>query len=433
MRVAVVVSLVLALLGSVTSVSPVTAQGAFECADFADQEEAQIFYDRDPEGRASLDANNNGIACDEFFEEEGTATVVNVELIIDASGSMAQTLDSGETRMDAAKRVLSDVVNGIPDREGINVGLRVYGHEGDNTEAGQEVSCQSSELVVPVEGADKQQLLDEISLLQPVGWTPIALSLQRARLDFEATDENIVNVVILVTDGLETCGGDPIARASRLKEGAGNVTTNVIGFALTPEEQATLEGIADAGGGMLLGADNADELSDALFTVLEEDVPDIERPRADQPESGPTGSRENPVPMGTEAVTGDWVVVVLDVIPYATDVVMAENMFNEPPREGHQFYIATLEATFEGSGSATLFDLNFQAVGPAAVSYTTFEPGCGVHPNMFPVSEVFEGGIVTFNVCWSIQSSDADALVMYVEPFASFDGSDRVYFSLQPE
>src|SRR6185312_10945988 len=81
---------------------------------------------------------------------------VNVELILDASGSMAETLPGGESRMDAAKRILRDVITALPERDGINVGLRVYGHEGDNTQAQRAVSCRASELLVPVAGLFKQ-------------------------------------------------------------------------------------------------------------------------------------------------------------------------------------------------------------------------------------------------------------------------------------
>ena len=57
---------------------------------------------------------------------------INVELILHASGSMAQELSTGETRIEAAKRVLRDVIDAVPEREGVNVGFRVYGHEGAN-------------------------------------------------------------------------------------------------------------------------------------------------------------------------------------------------------------------------------------------------------------------------------------------------------------
>lgn len=195
---------------------------------------------------------------------------VNVELVLDVSGSMVQALDTGETRMEAAKRSLAGVIAAIPEREGINVGLRIYGHEGNNTEAGRAESCRSSELVVPLDGVAKDDLEAEIERLQPTGWTPIGLSLERAAEDLPRASDDVVNAVVLVTDGLETCGGDPVDAAADLRGGNRAAATHVIGFALTPEEQEVIGAIAREGDGLLFGAGNADELSQALFSVLEE-------------------------------------------------------------------------------------------------------------------------------------------------------------------
>lgn len=201
---------------------------------------------------------------------EGAPAEVNVELILDVSGSMGQLVDTGETRMEAAKRVLNDVLAVVPEQPGINIGLRIYGHEGDNSEAGRLVSCQSSELIVPVSGVDRAAIAQQVAPLVPTGWTPIGLSLERSAADFSTADTGATNAVVLVTDGLETCGGDPATAAAALLTGNENITTHVIGFALTPEEQQILENITSASGGKLLRADNVNELSAALFSVLEE-------------------------------------------------------------------------------------------------------------------------------------------------------------------
>jgi hypothetical protein len=196
--------------------------------------------------------------------------VINVELIFDSSGSMAQEVAPGETRIDAAKDVLNDVIDAIPNEKGVNVGFRVYGHKGSNQEADRAESCQSSDLIVPIEGVDKDALRSAVASYEPVGWTPIALSLERAAQDFHKPAENEKNAIVLVTDGLETCGGNPCDAAQALANGEVDVTTYVIGFGLTQEEQQTMQCVADAGGGLNLGAGNAEELNTALFTVLEE-------------------------------------------------------------------------------------------------------------------------------------------------------------------
>ncbi len=200
----------------------------------------------------------------------GGFSTVNVELILDSSGSMAETLPDGQTRIEAAKAVLRQVIAAIPEKDGINVGFRVYGHEGSNTEAGKARSCQSTELRVPIEGVNKQALLDEVEQYRPAGWTPIALSLREAAKDFKPPAPGEANFVVLVTDGLETCGGNPCTASRLLKRSAVAVTTHVISFALSEEEQANLQCIVDESGGMLLGAGNAEELAQALFTILEE-------------------------------------------------------------------------------------------------------------------------------------------------------------------
>ena len=201
---------------------------------------------------------------------QGSGGVVNVELILDSSGSMAEELESGQTRIDAAKDVLTEVIEQLPEREGVNVGFRVYGHKGNNTEAGKAESCASSEQKVPIDGVDKIALQAEVDAYEPVGWTPLSLSLRESEADFPIADANTVNAVVLVTDGLETCGGDPCSASRQLKTGDSAITTHVIGFALDETEHANLQCIVDESGGLLLGAGDAGELSDALFTVLEE-------------------------------------------------------------------------------------------------------------------------------------------------------------------
>lgn len=202
-------------------------------------------------------------------QDTAPVRTVNLELILDLSGSMAREIGGGETRMEAAKRVMNDVIDALPEQEGVNVGFRIYGHLGDNTESRRQESCNSSDLVVPIQGVDKPALRDEVAAARPIGWTPIALSLERAGGDFQP-GEGVANHVLVVTDGEETCGGDPCAMADSLKRGAANITTHVVGFALTEEQASLVSCIAERGGGLNLRAASGRELSNAIFSVLEE-------------------------------------------------------------------------------------------------------------------------------------------------------------------
>jgi Mg-chelatase subunit ChlD len=210
-------------------------------------------------------------APQEVLAQEEPGNQINVQLMMDSSGSMGAETDTGEPRIDAAKRVLNQVIDAIPeDRPEINVGFRVFGHLGDNTEAGRAESCESSELTVPVDGVDKEALRQQVADYSPVGWTPIGLSLERGAADFPAASDTVTNAIILVTDGLETCDADPCAIATALKESEAAITVYVVGLGLDEEELRITSCIAENTGGQIVGAQNADQLSAALFTFLEE-------------------------------------------------------------------------------------------------------------------------------------------------------------------
>ncbi|MDQ3413045.1 MAG: VWA domain-containing protein [Chloroflexota bacterium] len=195
---------------------------------------------------------------------------VNVELILDASGSMAETIPGTEnqSRMDAAKLALLEVIAQIPERDGLNVGLRVYGHQGSNSEADRRASCQATELLVPIASVDKAALVRQVETMAPTGWTPLALSLEAAAADFAPGGESVTNAIIMVTDGEETCDGDPCALAGALHAAEIGLTTHVVGFALTPTQREAVRCIAEEGGGELFAADDAASLTEAVFTAF---------------------------------------------------------------------------------------------------------------------------------------------------------------------
>lgn len=200
---------------------------------------------------------------------DASTLTVNVELILDVSGSMAELVpgSQNQTRMDAAKEALLAVIEQIPERPGLNVGLRVYGQAGSNLQSDQAVSCATTSLLVPMTGVDRGALIQQVSAMQPTGWTPLAKALQDAGADF-APGESVTNAVIMVTDGEETCGGDPCAMAGSLHAAGIELTTHVVGFALTPSQQDAVRCIAEEGGGQLFTAADAASLSEAVFTAF---------------------------------------------------------------------------------------------------------------------------------------------------------------------
>lgn len=196
---------------------------------------------------------------------------VNIELILDVSGSMAEPVAGTEnqSRMEAAQTALRDVIASIPEGEQVHVGLRVYGQEGSNSESDRAMSCRSTALLVPLQRLDQQALLAEVDAAVPTGWTPLARALEAAAGDF-SQGEGVSNAIIMVTDGEDTCGGDPCQVAAALHAADVAVTTHVVGLALTSEQQDAVRCIAEEGGGQLFAATDADSLRAALDSAYAE-------------------------------------------------------------------------------------------------------------------------------------------------------------------
>lgn len=180
----------------------------------------------------------------------------NTLLILDSSGSMAESIGVGQTKMEAAKESLQRYATATPDF--INLGFMVYGHEGSNAPADRARSCQSTELKEPVDYRTFPQTLDSF---RPSGWTPIAGALNEAGNVFSGEKE-ATNRVILVSDGLETCGGDPVAAAQRLADSDIQVTIDVVGFDIPRAEEEQLRRISEVSGGRYATVRTAGELQD---------------------------------------------------------------------------------------------------------------------------------------------------------------------------
>lgn len=181
------------------------------------------------------------------FRQAGDDTLL---ILLDTTGSMAEQI-GGRRKIDIAK----DAVTGLLDRlpAGSTVGLRAfYGCETNNV-----ISPLDDPLGIPA-------IKDEIAELFPTGLTPLAYTLEEAAIDLESVPGP--KTLVLVSDGMETCSGNPTRAAAELAKIRYGLTAFVIGFDvgenLAAREQ--LIQIADALDGDYLDAQDADELSLAL-------------------------------------------------------------------------------------------------------------------------------------------------------------------------
>lgn len=184
----------------------------------------------------------------------------NIEIILDASGSMANYIGN-ETRMELAKKAIRDFVAKIP--EEANVSLRVYGHEGTGSEADKAASCAAIDEVYKRGSYNQSGFEEALNTFEPAGWTPVAGALESAKASFTGLDsETNTNFIYLVSDGIETCGGDPVAVARSFAESAISPIINVIGFNADAETQQQLKDVAEAAAGIFSNVTNGDQLTE---------------------------------------------------------------------------------------------------------------------------------------------------------------------------
>ncbi|MFC4452665.1 VWA domain-containing protein [Deinococcus sonorensis] len=187
----------------------------------------------------------------------------SLQLILDVSGSMYTRLESGETRIAVAQRVLTDLIGRLPDDPNLNVGLRVYGATTNATDA---KACQDSALVLPMKGVARQDLLSTVNRTRPRGATPIVYSLQQAAQDFPATAGR--KVIVLVTDGQESCGGDLKSALDAFRARGIEVDLQIVGIDLSARAQASFAGV-----GHFVNARSAGELAAALGQAVQQVAP----------------------------------------------------------------------------------------------------------------------------------------------------------------
>ncbi|MFH1161435.1 MAG: VWA domain-containing protein [bacterium] len=134
--------------------------------------------------------------------DEKQKPVTRILFVFDASGSMADYWQS-DSKFNIATSVFSSILDTLPVKPDLELGLRVYGQ---NRVDGP--PCIDSRLEVPFGSNNIGRIKAVLRSLRPKETTPIAYSLEQTIHDFTPCD-HCRNILILITDGLEACGGDP--------------------------------------------------------------------------------------------------------------------------------------------------------------------------------------------------------------------------------
>ena len=184
---------------------------------------------------------------------------------------MAKTEEglNGEPRIVSARQAMHRVMPDIALSR--RLGLVIYGP------GSQSESCENIDLRFPPIARAAPQILGAVDMLEPDGNTPLTAAVRRAAEALEFTERP--GVVVLVTDGRETCGGAPCALGSELAATDADLTVHVIGFRLQRDYNGhpsfrpknavyKADCLASKTGGKVVTTETAEELVAALRETL---------------------------------------------------------------------------------------------------------------------------------------------------------------------
>lgn len=187
-------------------------------------------------------------------------------IVFDASGSMAGNVNQGIAttipRIDEVRDALATVLPTVTRAR--RVGLITFG-------PGPYQQCNVDLKLKPMDNAAKR-IMHEVNALSPAGKTPLTAAVRNAAevLDYRHKP----GVVVVVTDGEETCGGSPCDLGKELHASAVNLTVHIIGYRMKDfswtGEQSILDVkcLAEENGGLYIGTESKQDLIEALQKTL---------------------------------------------------------------------------------------------------------------------------------------------------------------------
>jgi len=163
-----------------------------------------------------------------------TNKITRVLFVFDASNSMKSQFD-GKAKMDHAKKLFNSLIDSLGKLKNYEFALRMYG----STVKYPPGDCNDTKLMVPFSKNNIAVIKAKVNAAKPTGITPIEHSLISSANDFP--DNKNINTIILITDGIEECGGDPCAARQKLYEKGIIFKPCIIGIGLTKEQAKSFE------------------------------------------------------------------------------------------------------------------------------------------------------------------------------------------------
>lgn len=174
-----------------------------------------------------------------------------IELVVDYSGSM-------EVWINLAKSMLVSILPKITEQT--NVALRVFG-QGNQNSFGLFNGCKATTLVSRAKPMNTDGIISGLSSTVIGGSTPLTYALQQTVYkDFASLNAGVGKKIVLVTDGGETCGGNPCEFVRNLVKYRKDIIIDVV----MVNGSNKLRCLADETGGKYYNTLNSVDFNNAL-------------------------------------------------------------------------------------------------------------------------------------------------------------------------
>ena|GEM_PF-2375478 len=186
----------------------------------------------------------------------------HVIILLDASSSMLLEAD-GRLKINTAKTAVQSFADAMG--QDSQIALYTYGQHGSQDNKDKDASCTKIDEVYPLGAYNKKAFKQATDKIEAKGWTPLAGAIAQAARDHKGTEGDIT--LYIVSDGEETCSGNPVKEAEAFAKINPDYHVNVIGFQVDSKAESQLRAVAKAGNGEYAQANSLADMTNQIEKV----------------------------------------------------------------------------------------------------------------------------------------------------------------------
>ncbi|WP_068672558.1 hypothetical protein [Oceanobacillus sp. Castelsardo] len=180
-------------------------------------------------------------------------------ILLDAKSSMLLSQD-GQSTLEIIKDSINRFVKIVGQSN--EVSLIVYGYKNNNSESDAALACNAVEEMYPMGTFDEEQFKESLRTIEGNGESPLARAIQKAEEVSGDEDEHVS--IYVISNGAETCDGDPVKEIEKFMSKKVDRAVHFIGLEVDENTEDMLKELSILGKGTYYSAKNEGELKSII-------------------------------------------------------------------------------------------------------------------------------------------------------------------------